>query len=246
MRLPVITGLIERRILANYRCDPAALAKLLPPNLRPKLFAGYGLAGVCLIRLKSIRPRGLPASFGVASENAAHRIAVQWDLFGQTHDGVYVLRRDTSSRFNKLVGGRLFAGVHHHADFDVKESADHFHIAMLSHDGSTRLALIAHVAEHLSAGSIFPSLSEASAFFQSGSRGFSPARHPGQLDGLELKIDNWSVQPLFVQQMSASFFDDAVNFPAGSATFDCALLMRNVEHEWHEIPAPPAAVAAFA
>jgi hypothetical protein len=55
MRLPVIEGLIKRRILANYRVDPAVLAPLLPPPFRPKLHAGFAIAGICLIRLDKIR-----------------------------------------------------------------------------------------------------------------------------------------------------------------------------------------------
>ena len=51
MRIPVIAGVIDRRILANWRCDPAALARLLPAPFRPNLANGYGVAGVCLIRL---------------------------------------------------------------------------------------------------------------------------------------------------------------------------------------------------
>ena len=31
MRIPTIRGLIDRRILVNYRVDPAVLARILPP-----------------------------------------------------------------------------------------------------------------------------------------------------------------------------------------------------------------------
>src|SRR6185437_15131365 len=93
MRLPVISGIIDRRILVNYRVDPLVLAKILPPPFRPQLVHGLGLAGICLIRLRDVRPRGLPAWLGVASENAAHRVAVEWNDGDQLRTGVYVLRR---------------------------------------------------------------------------------------------------------------------------------------------------------
>jgi hypothetical protein len=51
MRLPVIRGVIDRRILVNYRVAPEVLAKTLPPPFRPKLYNGHGVAGICLIRL---------------------------------------------------------------------------------------------------------------------------------------------------------------------------------------------------
>src|SRR5439155_782844 len=57
MPIPVIRGVIDRRILVNYRVDPDVLARILPQPFRPKLVNGMGMAGVCLIRLKHIRPR---------------------------------------------------------------------------------------------------------------------------------------------------------------------------------------------
>src|SRR5258708_37019501 len=117
MQIPIIRGLIDRRILVNFRVDPDALARLLPAPFRPKMAKGAGMAGVCLIRLKKVRPRFLPAFVGISSENAAHRIAVEWDENGFTREGVFIPRRDTSSWLNTWLGGRLFPGVHHHAGF---------------------------------------------------------------------------------------------------------------------------------
>ena len=98
MKLPTIRGLIDRRILANYRIAPDALARILPSPFRPKLINGFGIAGICLIRLKEIRPRGVPKLLGISSENAAHRIAVEWDDegAGQVRQGVFIPRRDSS------------------------------------------------------------------------------------------------------------------------------------------------------
>src|SRR3984893_10338567 len=98
MRIPVVQGLIDRRILVNFRVDPDVLTRMLPKPFRPKLVRGAGMAGVCLIRLKHIRPRFLPSFVGIGSENAAHRIAVEWDENGQYREGVFIPRRDTSSR----------------------------------------------------------------------------------------------------------------------------------------------------
>ncbi len=117
MRLPAIKGLIDRRILVNYRVDAAVAARVLPAPFRPKLAHGYAMAGICLIRLKQMRPAFLPCNAGIGSENAAHRFAVEWDRDGRMHEGVFIPRRDTSSRLNALAGGRLFPGEHHHAHF---------------------------------------------------------------------------------------------------------------------------------
>lgn len=37
-----------------------------------------------------------------------------------------------------------------------------------------------------------------------------------------------------VDRVHSSYFADAGRFPPGSATFDCALVMCNIAHEWHE------------
>ena len=79
MRFPLVRGIIKRRMLINFRVDASVMQRFLPAPFRPKLHQGHAIAGICLIRLEEIRPGGLPALLGVSSENAAHRIAVEWD-----------------------------------------------------------------------------------------------------------------------------------------------------------------------
>jgi hypothetical protein len=81
--------------------------------------------------------------------------------------------------------------------------------------------------------SAFGSLKEASDFFERGALGYSVTAKPGQFDGLELRSFNWRVQPLAVDRVESSFFGDRALFPPGPVEFDCALLMRGIEHEWH-------------
>ena len=238
--LPIIQGLIDRRMLVNFRCDPAVIATLLPPPFRPKLVRGFAIAGICLIRLRHIRPRKFPRAIGLSSENAAHRIAVEWtDDAGQTREGVYVPRRDSSSMLNHLVGGRIFPGVHHHATFDVEERDGDLSVAFRSDDGSASVRVKARVAEALPRDSIFQSLEEASEFFRGGSVGFSPRDGGKVLDGLELRTVQWHVTPLHVLDVHSSFFANPHVFPPGSAVFDNALLMRAIEHEWHAFDSSP-------
>ena len=233
MQIPVIRGLIERRILVNYRVKPEVLARLLPAPFRPKLINGSGMAGVCLIRLKHVRPRFQPEFLGLSSENAAQRIAVEWDQNGETKEGVFVPRRDTSSRINTLLGGRLFPGLQSHASFKVQEQDDHYRIELTSDDGQTQLLVEGRLACELPRNCTFKSLDEASRFFERGSLGYSVTSTPGEFDGLELRSFNWQVQVLHVGNVKSSFFDNRELFPPGSVEFDCALLMRGIDHEWH-------------
>jgi len=233
MRIPVLRGLIDRRILVNFRFDPEAVKRLLPAPFRPKLVKGYAMGGICLIRIKEIRPRLLPGFVGLGSENGALRFSVQWEQDGEVREGDYIPRRVTSSRLNTLVGGRIFPGVHHHARFDVSEAHPYYHIGLESDDGQTRLTVKGTAAQRLPDTSIFSSVEEASDFFRAGSLGYSDTRTQGVFDGLELRSFNWRVMPLNVSYVECNLFSDVRNFPPGAAEFECALLMRSIEHEWH-------------
>src|SRR5947207_1100147 len=136
MQIPIIQGLIERRILVNFRIDPVVLSRVVPSPFRLQLVAGYGIAGICLIRLAGVRRRWLPRFLGMGSENAAHRIAVEWDDVGATRNGVYIPRRDSSSVWNAMAGGRLFPGVHHHSRFAVREAGDRYQVETTHSDGT--------------------------------------------------------------------------------------------------------------
>jgi uncharacterized protein YqjF (DUF2071 family) len=68
---------MERRVLVNYRVDPEVLAAILPSPFRPALVDGYGVAGICLLRLRGIRPAGLPAES--ASRRRTSLIASPWN-----------------------------------------------------------------------------------------------------------------------------------------------------------------------
>jgi hypothetical protein len=233
LHLPAMRGIIERRILVNFRCDPATLERRLPKPFRPKLIHGWGMAGICLIRLRQIRPAFLPMPGGLTSENAAHRMAVEWEESGKRKEGVFIPRRDTNSLLNRLAGGRLFPGVHHAAEFRVWETGSRFKLEMRSADRETFVRVAARVADTLPSGSVFKSLAEASEFFQAGALGWSSRPESSECDGMELRSDSWRLEPLLVERVESSFFSNTDWFPPGSAEFDSAFLMREIEHEWH-------------
>jgi Uncharacterized conserved protein (COG2071) len=235
MRQPRLSSVIERRLLVNYRVDPLTVAALLPPPLRPQQVGGWAVAGICLIRLGNVRPPWVPARLGLRSENAAHRIAVEWDSHDGLKSGVYIPRRDSGSAVNVLLGGRLFPGRHHGATFDVRETVSDLHVAYASRDRSTSVSVDVRVAESFQRSALFGSLEQASLFFQQGSAGFSPDRDETRLAGLELSTESWRVEPVDILAVRSTFFDDEARFPPGSATLDCALLMRQVAVSWNPI-----------
>jgi len=225
-------GTIERRLLVNYRVEAEALAHVLPQPFRPQLVRGVGVAGICMIRLGHLRPVRLPSRIGVTTENAAHRIAVEWDGPDGVRRGVYIPRRDTASRLTVLLGGHAFPGAHHRAHFAVYEREGRYEVAFTSQDGSAHVAVTAELTAGLPAGSVFASLDEASAFFESAPLGYSATRRPDSFEGLELNCRSWSLAPLLVEHAESSFFEDRALFPAGAVEFDSALIMENIAATW--------------
>jgi hypothetical protein len=236
MRLPVIHGLIRRRLLVNFRVEAEVMTRFLPAPFRPKVHDGYAIAGICLIRLEQIRPAWLPRICGVASENAAHRIAVCWDdASSQTQEGVFIPRRDTNSWLNHFAGGRVFPGEHHLANFAVSDDGAAITMSARARDARMAVEIRARESESFPVSSCFASLAESSAFFASGSVGYSVTSDCCRLDGIRLVTDWWSVRPLEIEHVESSFFSDESLFPAGSVSFDHALIMRDVPHQWQKV-----------
>jgi hypothetical protein len=104
---------------------------------------------------------------------------------------------------------------------------------MNSADGLVQVEVAGSMAAELPATSIFRTVPEASAFFEPGVVGYSATASGHRLDGVVLKTHSWSVAPLSIERVSSSYFADERLFPAGTVSFDCALIMRNIAHEWH-------------
>jgi hypothetical protein len=83
---------------------------------------------------------------------------------------------------------------------------------------------------------VFPRIFSAAGFFSLGATGYSATRDPARFHGMELHSLSWSVTPLVVDEARSAFFGAAERFPPGSATLDCALIMRGIAHEWRSRP----------
>ncbi|BEP15680.1 DUF2071 domain-containing protein [Acidothermaceae bacterium B102] len=228
---------IERRLLVNYRADPEVVAPLLPDGLRPLLVGGWAVVGICLIRLGEVRPYGLPGSVGVSSENAAHRIAVEWDTPDGPQPGVYIPRRHSGSTLTLLAGGRVFPGVHQRASFTVRESDSRVAVRVVGGGVTVDAEVVA--TEKLNDSRLFADLDAASAFFRAAPVGLSPGRD-GRLEAVSLRADRWQMEAASPVRVASSFWDDATRFPRGSVMLDSALLMRGLRATW----TPTAASAA--
>ncbi|WP_276261445.1 DUF2071 domain-containing protein [Haloglomus litoreum] len=235
--LPSLRGVIDRRILVNFRLDPEPLADLLPDGFEPRTVDGVAIGGICCIRLTSMRPAGFPAVCGLASENAAHRIGVAYETDRGRESGVYVPRRDTDSRLNRFVGRRT-VGRQSLAEFDVAEGDGRYELSMRSLESDVSMHVSATEAETLPDDSVFESVAEASAYHRCGAVGYCPTPDGEELAGVELDTDEWGVTPLAVESVGASLFETSL--PDDAVAFDNALLMEDIGHAWRPRATRPA------
>jgi hypothetical protein len=237
--LPILEGVIRRRILLNFRADPAVVAPLLPAPLEVLPHNGFAIVGICLIGMEQLRPKGLPGAFGLSSENMAHRVAIRYPTSQGMHDGVFIWRRETDQCLVSLLGGRLFPGVQQHAKFAIDEAGDALSMDVRTEDGKADVRFEASSATGWASGSIFPSFDDAAEFFRRGDCGFSCSLRADRLDGMQLKTLRWQMSTLQVAGLYSAFYQDGKRFPPDRIHFDCALLMRGIPHEWHEISEVP-------
>lgn len=226
MKFPTLNANIERRLLVNYSVDPMVLKPLLPAGYTPQLVNGRAVAGICLIRMGAVRPPWLKPEVGWRGENVAHRIAVERESEHGVEHGVFIPIRHSASILPVLAGGRLFPGVHKHADFTVHETSDRIVVKVESSDYSVDVQ-VKVPAEWTS--KLFPDLESASQFFKKDKEGWSPQREGDAMDTLILETDAWSVEAGSMEALKSSFFDA---LPAGSYEFDNVLVMRKVPVTW--------------
>lgn len=244
--MPVIEGMIARRVLLNYWIEPEVARRLVPQPLEPVIVNGFAVAGMCLIRLEKLRPKGMPAALGFSSENMAHRIAIRYPTSNGMRDGVFVWRRDTDSLLAVRLGGVVFPGVNRDAEFRIDERRDaddeSLEMQVLTADGAADVSFRMSAAEWKWT-LLFPRFADVCGFFERGDCGFSCALRGDALEGLCMRTLKWEMSPVQVQGLRSAFYENEKMFPRGSAGFDSAVVMRGIPHEWHRIAEVPELVA---
>ena len=205
-----LQGVVRRRILVNFRVDPEVVQRQLPAPFRPKLLGDWAMAGICLIRLEQLRPKGFPAALGLASENAAHRIAVTWTDAARARSarGSTSLGETPARWLNHLVGGCLFPVEQQPARFRVRDSLAAIDLKLETEDGGGDVWLRARASHGLPCSSHFASLDEASDFFRAGRSATRRRRAAPGLDGVQLKTRLWTVETLDVEWVVSTYFAD--------------------------------------
>ena len=213
---------LRRRLLISYRLDPAVAASLLPDGFRPQIIDGSALAGVCVLGLESIRPSWVTRRWGLRSENAAHRMAVERDGDEGVEQGVFIFERHSSAWHPVLFGGRLFPGVHRKARFRIEEAGDRYALSMAA--GGHSLTADVEVGGEWTS-EMFDTVQEASDLYRAGRVGWSLARNGRDVEPVALATEAWRVEGARLHHLRSSFFDA---LPEGAAVFDSVVVMRDL------------------
>ena len=230
--MSTIRGRMRRRLLLTYRVDPDVARTIVPAPFRPQIVDGSAVAGICLIALTELRPGWLQPRIGIATENSAHRFAVEWEEGEETRTGVYVTERHSSGVVPVIGGGRFFPGMQRRARFDIDESDTRFRVRMDAPEESVT-ADIDLTDEWES--TLFPTIDAASDFYRAGAIGWSPRRDDRGAEALELTSTRWEVHAGRVNAVASSFFD---RLPPGAAEIDSALVMRDIPVTWRRPERP--------
>jgi hypothetical protein len=160
------------------------------------------------------------------AENAAHRVAVEWETPEGVQTGVFIPERHSSSLVPVLLGGRILPGKHSLAQFQVNETDTDFDVELTSKDNHV------HVQTHLSNewdSSLFENWEQASNFYKNSPTGWSPKVNGVGEEGMSLTADNWSVKPAKTTLLKSSFYDA---IPSSDITYDHTLVMQKISSHW--------------
>ena len=135
-----------------------------------------------------------------------------------------------------MFGGRVFPGIFNHSRFETDEADGRVAVRIVRQDGGEEVAFAGRPVPDMPESSLFPSLDAAVGFFSLGATGYSATRREGHFHGMDLDCLTWTVQPLAIEHARSSFFGNTDRFPPGSVELDNALLMRDIDHEWHSRP----------
>ena len=233
MRIPLIHGVIDRRILVNFRVAPegpcARPACALPPKAGRRTWDCGDMSN----------PPPKPSA-----EVSAPVYGVLLGERGTPHCGSTgtmmegPVKASTSHEETRPRASILWLGVAFFLAFTTMPASKCLRVRI-----GIRWAWIATTVRPVSSSlgtnliasphpRYFTPCRKPQIFLSAGRWVIPPPLNPGAFDGLELRSYSWGVSPLAVERVESNFFSDQIWFPPGSVEFDCALLMRDIEHEW--------------
>ena len=221
---PAVRGVVERRLLVNYRVGLGTLETVLSGPFRGREVgeSGMGIGSICITKVENARPRFAPGFLGIPVETATHRIYARVE--GSGEHCVYVPRRDVSSGFHAFVMGSLLPTEFSQGEFrtEVKGGEQKIQIDC----GNEVVGVVFDEAERdeVDEDSVFYSLESASVFLCEG--GVEYSLSGDVYSGVEPCPGEQDLNPVDVEDERSSYFGKM------GGEFDSAFRMEEMEHVW--------------
>lgn len=232
MRRFAARSTIDRRIVVFFRVDPQAAAGALPPGSAAREIKGCGLAGIAIARRRSVPSTWLPDRFSTFHQ-AVHFVLAARTPTPRGGSGAVVARSDTSSRLLVWMGEHgLIRLRQQHARFRVVETREAIELVGDSDDRRMHLALKGRVTRWLPRQSVFGSVAQAHDFVRLDLEDLGLIGPETGSGGAGRGARRSRLQPLALERVEASWFDDSPLATAGALEFDSAFWVRDDELAW--------------
>ena len=225
MKIPVpdIRARVVERLIFNFALPPEALARRLPPGLRPAVVHGAAVASFCILDLENVVFGPIPDRMGVRNVNCAHRFAVIDESTGEP--SVYVVERNTNSRLGAFLSSLGFPGKHPWVDARIERDVDAWEVTI----GDLFSARARRAASLRS--SLFPSLEVFAAFLASGVRSYCPAVKPDTLNVVDLHKEEGAYEALEAERVTDRLLSEWLDAPE-TLPIDSAMRNAGGAYRW--------------
>lgn len=203
---PDIVADVECNILLNYKTDLDELNSVLPEAFYPiEVDEGVGIGGVSAASMKDTRPKHVPRTLGITTDNTMHWISVKWKQGDEVHRGRYVVRRDAQGRVNAFAERAFFPGDVKHGRVRIDVDTGDGSYWVRADCDSEFVRFDAEETDGIQDGSVFGSTQDVLKFFANEEVGY--AGTPGNFEVVNSTSVDGEIRPLEVRKARSSFFE---------------------------------------
>mgnify|MGYP000892049856 CR=1 FL=1 len=224
-----VQAFFKTSVVLTYSAPATELQKLIPECLTLDTFGNNAFVAVAMVQTRNLRPRGFPEFMGNNFFLAGYRIFVRYqNLKGKKLRGLYILKSLTDKKKMEVLGNTFTHYNYSQTDIVVEEvgGCQHFFSA-----GSGIDVYVEEGTENtlLPAGSPFPGWKEARRFAGPLPYTFTFNEQKKEVLIIEGVRENWTPQPLLVNQAKVSMPEVLKNTHLQLAN---AFIVKNIPYCW--------------
>ena len=160
-------GHLRRCWLFHYRAPLEQVCAVLPPELEPVRFGGFGFWNVLVCEVQKIRPKGIPTQLGITFRQVSYRVHARRHCPNSNSiEGLYFVRSDCDSRMISSAGNVLTQFKFHFGKIAINESPVATRLEVDAPNACGQATIHYGRPVRMSCGSPFNSLPEAAEFLR--------------------------------------------------------------------------------